>query len=118
MKNQLLILSVATLLSAGAGAQTTTGTTVPGAAGERGKTAMDQGASEQDTAMTRIIREHIVADQSLSMRAKNITIITQEGRVLLKGPVANAAEKSKVEAIAKKVSGIKSVSNMTEITAK
>lgn len=71
--------------------------------------------SAKDTAITRSIREQIAADKSLSMRAKNVTIATQNGRITLKGAVANNSEKSKIEEIAKKVSGVQSVDNQTEV---
>lgn len=82
------------------------------------KTAADQGRTAQDTELTRSIREHIVADQSLSMRAKNITIISNSGLVTLKGTVATNKEQSRVEEIAKKAVGTKSVINQTEVSAK
>lgn len=83
----------------------------------QGKTAQDQGMNAKDTELTRSIRERIVADQSLSMRAKNVTIISQNGLVTLKGSVANNQEQAKVEAIAKKVSGTQSVVNQTEVSS-
>ncbi|MGZ3773936.1 MAG: BON domain-containing protein [Pseudobdellovibrionaceae bacterium] len=69
----------------------------------------------QDTALIRNIRSQIVADKSLSTRAKNITVLSDRGRVILKGAVANNQEKARVEEIAKKASGTKSVENLTEV---
>ncbi|KYG63636.1 hypothetical protein AZI86_12455 [Bdellovibrio bacteriovorus] len=80
------------------------------------KTAEDQGRNARDTELTRSIREQIVADQNLSMRAKNITIISKNGLVTLKGAVATNQEQSRVEEIAKKSSGTKSVVNQTEVS--
>lgn len=80
------------------------------------KTAQDQGRTPSDTELTRSIRERIVSDQSLSMRAKNITIISKDGQVTLKGAVATSQEQAKVEEIAKKSSGTKSVVNQTEVS--
>ncbi|WII71547.1 BON domain-containing protein [Bdellovibrio sp. 22V] len=79
------------------------------------KTAMDQGKTEKDTALTRTIRERINADKSLSTRAKNITIITNNGKVLLKGTVASDQEQAKVEEIAKKTAGAQTVTNQTDV---
>lgn len=80
------------------------------------KTAQDQGKSARDVELTRKIREQIVADQSLSMRAKNVTIISQNGQVTLKGPVATSQEQAKVEEIAKKTAGAQAVVNQTEVS--
>lgn len=80
------------------------------------RTADDQAMmSEKDTELTRRVREQIVADEKLSMNAKNIKIIAQNGKITLKGPVDSATERNKVEAIAKKVSGAKSIVNQTEV---
>jgi osmotically-inducible protein OsmY len=38
-----------------------------------------------------------VADDALSTTAKNIKIITVHGKVILRGPVANVQEKTKIE---------------------
>lgn len=80
------------------------------------QTAQQQGKNAADTELTRSIRERIVADKSLSMRAKNITIISQDGQVTLKGAVANNKEQAQLEAIAKKAGGTKSVINQTEVS--
>lgn len=80
------------------------------------KTAQDQGRTAVDTELTRSIREQIVADQSLSMRAKNIIIVSKNGLVTLKGAVATNQEQARVEEIAKKSSGTKSVVNQTEVS--
>jgi osmotically-inducible protein OsmY len=79
-------------------------------------TATDQGLAVKDTAITKTIRERIMKDKTLSMKAKNITIVTNAGHVILKGPVANAEERTKVEGIAKSVSGTTGLENHTEIS--
>ncbi|MGZ3768770.1 MAG: BON domain-containing protein [Bdellovibrio sp.] len=71
--------------------------------------------SAKDTALIRNIRSQINADKNLSTSAKNITILSSNGKVILKGAVANSQEKAKVEEIAKKTSGTKSVENLTEV---
>jgi hyperosmotically inducible periplasmic protein len=68
-----------------------------------GSTADQQGNRESDTAITRQIRESVVADKSLSMYAHNVKIITRHGVVTLKGPVKSEDEKqviaNKAEAV-------------------
>ena len=51
-----------------------------------------------DRAITQKIRKAIVDDSSLSTYAHNIKIITQDGKVTLRGPVRSEDEKSNVEA--------------------
>lgn len=79
-------------------------------------TAENQGRTKSDMEMTRMIREKITANEELSIGAQNIKIITNKGRVTLKGTVANAAEKQEVEAIARGVAGQDSVINQTVIS--
>lgn len=68
-------------------------------------TADQQGMNRADTEVTRLIRKEIVADDSLSTYAHNIKIITENGRVTLKGPVRSLEEKNKVIAVATNVAG-------------
>lgn len=78
-------------------------------------TTITKKISTQDTELIRDIRSRINADATLSTRAKNITIISDNGMVILKGAVADAQEKAKLEEIAKKATGTKSVENFTEV---
>jgi hyperosmotically inducible periplasmic protein len=68
-------------------------------------TADQQKMNSADQALTRKIRQSIMADKSLSTYAHNIKIIAQDGKVTMKGPVRSEAEKRIVMAKAVKVSG-------------
>jgi len=68
-------------------------------------TPMDQGGSEADRKMTQQIRQEVMKDKSLSFTAKNVKIITINGRVTLRGPVKSEAERTAVEAAARRVAG-------------
>jgi len=83
---------------------------------EKGKTSENQGMTQRDTDMTRTIRERLMDDSSLSMNAHNIKIISENNKVILKGDVASAAERQKVESIAKGVAGKTPVVNNTVIS--
>jgi len=61
--------------------------------------------SDADVKMTQLIRQAVVDDDSLSMNAHNVKIITLAGVVTLRGPVASQAEKMKVAQIAAKHAG-------------
>lgn len=56
-------------------------------------------------------------DDSLTMTAKNVKIITADGKVTLHGPVNSAEEKMKIEKLAKTVAGDAKVDNQLEIKA-
>ncbi len=79
------------------------------------KTADSQSESEADREITQLIRQAIVGDANLSTNAKNIKIITMNGKVTLKGPVNSEAEKAEVEKKVKAVKGVIKVDNQLEI---
>jgi len=79
-------------------------------------TATDQGNNATDTKITADIRKAVVGDSALSMSAKNVTIITNGGRVVLRGNVGSATESKSIEAKARAVQGVSDVSNELQIT--
>jgi hyperosmotically inducible protein len=79
-------------------------------------TPMDQGESTADREMTQSIRKSVIADDSLSFTAKNVKIITRDGRVTLRGAVNNAREKTTIEKAAKDLAGAKMVTNELEVS--
>jgi hyperosmotically inducible protein len=68
-------------------------------------TPKDQGPSDADRKITRDIRQAVMNDSALSFTAKNVKIITIDGKVTLRGPVKTEAERSAIEAAARKVVG-------------
>jgi len=68
-------------------------------------TPMDQGGSESDRKITQQIRQDLMKDNSLSFTAKNVKVITINGKVTLRGPVKSEAERSAVEAAARRAAG-------------
>lgn len=72
--------------------------------------------TRSDRETMRRIRRAVVADHSLSTYAHNVKIISQSGRVTLKGPVHTEDEKKAIEAKATEVAGSGNVVN--EITVK
>jgi hypothetical protein len=77
-------------------------------------TPMDQHNNQADLDITQKIRQAVMADGSLSFTAKNVKIITQNGKVTLRGPVNTAEERSAIEAAARKVAGAQ-VDNQIEV---
>ncbi len=79
------------------------------------KTSGDQSNSPEDIKITAAIRRAIVADDSLTMTATNVKIITADGKVTLRGPVNTAAEKTKIAEMAKKEAGKATIDNQLEV---
>ena len=77
-------------------------------------TPEDQKENSADRKITASIRRAVVKNKSLSLNAHNIKIITRDGLVTLRGPVEKSAEITKLQAIAKKVKGVKQVDNQLE----
>jgi hyperosmotically inducible periplasmic protein len=81
------------------------------------KTSGDQSNTPEDLKITQSIRKAIVKDGSLTITAKNVKIITANGRVMLRGPVNSAEEKTKIESFAKAAAGEGKVDNQLEVKA-
>lgn len=80
------------------------------------KTPINQNEKKSDVDITAKIRQQVV-DTKMSINAQNVKIITQDGRVTLRGPVKSDEEKRKIEDIAKGVAGAGSVDNLIEVEA-
>jgi hyperosmotically inducible protein len=78
----------------------------------------DQAENEADREISANVRKAIVGDDSLSINAQNVKIVTSNGTVTLRGPVKTAREKEAIEAKAKQVPGVNSVINQLEVEAK
>jgi osmotically-inducible protein OsmY len=78
-------------------------------------TADDEKGNSADRAITQKIRQSIVKDKSLSTYAHNVKIITQAGRVTLKGPVQNDTERQTVASKAADVAGGDKVNNQLTV---
>ena len=74
-----------------------------------------QSSDPADVETTRKIRREITQDDSLSILAKNVKIITQQGKVTLRGPVQNPDEKEKIAKKAEQVASAGKVENELEV---
>jgi hyperosmotically inducible periplasmic protein len=84
---------------------------------DRGQTltSADQSESKADLTLTQKIRQAVMADDSLSMTAHNVKIITVNGVVTLRGPVKTEDERTKIAAKAEQVAGAGKVQNFLEV---
>jgi hypothetical protein len=78
-------------------------------------TALKQGNNESDLNMTARIRKDLLRHKELSTSAHNVTVITQNGRVTLKGKVDSEDEKRIVADIAKSAAP-GAVDNLLEVS--
>ena len=78
-------------------------------------TADNQKTNPADREITQKIRKAIHQDKSLSTYAHNIKIVTQDGKVTLRGPVRSDEEKANLQAKAIAVAGDGNVTNDLEI---
>ncbi len=79
------------------------------------KTSGDQSNDSADIKVTAAIRRAVMKDDSLSMTAKNVKIITADGVVTLRGPVKSAEEKATIGKLAKANAGDAKVMNELEV---
>jgi osmotically-inducible protein OsmY len=78
------------------------------------KTPIDQNENQADVNITAEIRKRVVNTQ-MSLNAQNVKIITQDGKVTLRGPVKSADEKAQIEKLAQDVAGAANVDSQLEV---
>jgi hypothetical protein len=78
-------------------------------------TPLNQGNSQADIDTTAQIRKDIIADNDMSINAKNVKIITMDGHVTLRGPVDSAEEKRQIGDIANRIAQAVNVDNQLEV---
>jgi hyperosmotically inducible periplasmic protein len=76
---------------------------------------LDQGTSDADVQTTRRIRQEILAKQGLSVNARNVKVMTVNGRVTLRGPVNDDVEKQAIADIASRIALGGNVDNQIEV---
>lgn len=74
----------------------------------------DQSSSEPDLELTQKIRQGITSSDEMSLRARNVQVISQDGVVTLRGPVETDQERASIEALARDA-GATRIDNQLEI---
>ena len=69
------------------------------------------GSTADELRVTNQIRQEIMEDDTLTSKAKNVSVSTDDGKITLEGEVISEAEKAKVANIAKRVGGNLTVEN-------
>jgi hyperosmotically inducible protein len=78
-------------------------------------TAGQQSNTKADVELTRRIRRAVMKDDSLSMTAHNVKIISENGAVTLRGPVNSEREKTAIGKKAQGIAGPDKVDNELEV---
>ena len=78
-------------------------------------TPMSQSESKPDLNLAAAIRRAIVKDKRLSTSAKNVKVITDNGRVTLRGPVNTGEEKTLIAAKARAIAGPGNVDDQLDV---
>jgi hypothetical protein len=79
------------------------------------KLPIDQKENQADVDITAKIRSRVVGTDGMSINARNIKIITADGKVTLRGPVESAAERERIATIAREVAGNTNVDDQIEV---
>jgi osmotically-inducible protein OsmY len=79
------------------------------------KTPIDQDENQADVTTTAEIRKMITGDSNMSINARNVKIVTSQGKVTLRGPVDSEAEKTAIEKFARDVAGENNVTSEIEV---
>ena len=83
-----------------------------------GEVTADQGSNQKsDRDIMKSIRKNVIADNALSTYARNVKIISVNGKVTLKGPVRSDAESKNIEGKATQIAGEGNVTNELSIQA-
>jgi len=78
-------------------------------------TAGEQSNAKSDVELTSEIRRAVVKDDSLSMLAHNVKIVSASGSVTLRGPVKTEEEKIVIAHKAEAIAGAGKVNNQLEV---
>jgi len=78
-------------------------------------TPTDQSNDSTAVHLVAKVRKAITGDDTLSVKARNIKVVANQGVVTLRGPVASAKEKARVQQDVANVPGVTRVDNQLDI---
>ncbi len=79
------------------------------------KTPFDQSNTTEDTELVANIRSQVLEIEDLSTNGQNIKIITNNGKVVLRGPVNTDAERDAIVKVVNDVAGPTNVTSNLEV---
>ena len=83
----------------------------------RTQTPFDQSNEQSDIELVAKIRQQVLDINGLSINGRNIKIITNQGKVVLRGPVASVAERTNIVTVATKIAGDGNVNDQLDLPA-
>ena len=83
---------------------------------DKGVTASDQPENDADRKIIQEVRQALTSDSSLSTSAQNVTVVSNNGKVTLRGSVKDDSEKQKIVNKATQVAGASNVDNQLTVT--
>ena len=78
-------------------------------------TPMDQSNETADINQVAEIRAAVLEIDDLSTNGRNVKIITDQGKVVLRGPVDSDAERQAIAKVAERIAGAGNVNNLLEV---
>ncbi|MEO8494221.1 MAG: BON domain-containing protein [Planctomycetota bacterium] len=81
-------------------------------------TPFDQSNEQSDIDLVAEIRSQVLEIEDLSVNGRNVKIITNGGKAVLRGPVATQAERDAIAKIATDLAGDGNVTDQLEVDAK
>jgi hyperosmotically inducible periplasmic protein len=118
MKAMVLGLSLAALLcSCGKQESQAADNTARNERDKSGETLVptDQAENAADLGLTQAVRQALMDDTMLSVDGKNVKVISKDGVVTLRGPVASQEEKDRIDAKVRGLAGVTRVDDQLEI---
>jgi len=85
-------------------------------ASNTGVTASDQPENDADRKVVQDVRKALTSDDSLSTSAQNVTVVSANGKITLRGSVKDQSEKQKIQDKAMQVAGVTNVDNQLTVT--
>ncbi|RAO76300.1 BON domain-containing protein [Dyella jiangningensis] len=71
--------------------------------------------SAGDQQLAANVQQTLQRDNSLSPAGRQVKVIASDGAVVLRGPVANDAEKAKIDSVVRGLPGVKEVTNELDV---
>jgi hyperosmotically inducible protein len=111
---RIAVFAMASLLGAGCGDQGGE----PGGMDTRddgGPSPLAQSEGGEDVQVTQRIRQALVADDSLSTSAKNVTIVARDNTVTLRGDVQNEQERATIVQKVQQIAANRAIDNQLQV---
>jgi osmotically-inducible protein OsmY len=120
IKNQWKVFAMRAGLIAAIAAWPFAGAIAAGYGDAKGNTVTTEGQpqNKRDEKLMQRVRKSINDEKSLSVDAKNIKVVSVNGKLTLRGPVQSAAERDLITRRASDIAGMENVDDQLKVVAK